>query len=275
MSVAAVARPSSLRDIPWAVWLLLAFAAALALYIFSRPGYTVIGGLATIAPIVFAAAVVYVKPADQRFMWAALFLAATPVVGLIAGVFPDAWFAYAPGDWKNGTPLMRDVASLGVDVARILGLVGLFLFGLALGGVRSFVPFLIMALGLVLAVGNLIWTFAHPIDDLPLYDLAKTLSYAVLRVVGLAFVFAAAVESLRSLTMTGAGFLFLNAAIGAVLLWWTIGTGANFDVLSLVLGGTSLLGWIALIAAPLRGEFSAAPPRSRVGRESASRRRAG
>jgi hypothetical protein len=275
MSVVAVARPNSLREIPWAVWVLLAIAVGLFAYMFTRPGFTPIGALATVAPVVFAAAVVYVRPLDKRFVWAALFLAATPAIGLFAGVVPDAWFTYMPGDWKNGTLLIRDLAQLAQDVARLLGLIGLFLFGLALGGVRSFVSFLILALGAAIALGNLTWTFSHSIDGFPLFDLAKSVTYATLHAVGLAFVFAAAVESLRNLTMIGSGLLFLNAVISAVLLWWTIGPDANLDLLSLILGGTTLLGWLALIAAALRGEFNAAPSRSRAGRGNAVRRQAG
>ncbi|MEA2676536.1 MAG: hypothetical protein QOJ81_677 [Chloroflexota bacterium] len=275
MSVATVARPNSLRDIPWAVWVLLAIALGLFLYMFTRPGFAPIGALATVAPVVFAAAVVYARPSDRRFAWAALFLAATPAIGLIAGVVPDAWFTYMPGDWKNGTPFIRDLAQFALDIARLLGLAGLFLFGLALGGVRSFVSFLILALGVAIALGNLTWTFAHPIDGFPLFDLAKSVTYATLHGIGLAFVFAAAVESLRNLTMIGSGLLFLNAVISAVLLWWTIGPDANLDLLSLILGGTTLLGWLALTAAALRGELNSAPSRSRAGRGNAVRRPAG
>jgi hypothetical protein len=275
VNVEAVARPKSVRDIPGAVWLLLAIAGALAVRVFTGPGWTIFSVLATPGPVLFAAAVIYARPADRRFVWAALALAATPAVGLLVQVLPEFVFRNAPGDWKNASALLGDVGQLAGDVARYLGLLGLALLGLAFGGVRSFVSFLIMLLGLALAIGSVIWTFAHPIDGFPLYELGKSVGYAVLHVLGLAFVFAAAVESLRNFSMVGAGFLFLNTVIGAVLLWWTIGPGTNIDLLSFVLGATSLLGWIGLIVAPLRGEFWSNPSRSRAARGSVSRRRAG
>lgn len=257
------------------MWVLLVIAAALFVRVITSPGSGPIAALATPAPVVFAAAVIYARPADRRFLWAALALAATPAVGLFAQLMPELVFRYAPGDWKNASALLNDVAAIAGDIARYLGLLGLGLLGLAFGGVRSFVSFLIILLGVALAISSLIWTFAHSIDGFPLYELGKSLGYAVLHVLGLAFVFAAAVESLRNFSMVGTGFLFLNTVIGAVLLWWTIGPGTNVDLLSIVLGATSLLGWVGLIIAPLRGEFWSDPSRSRVARGSVSRRRAG
>src|SRR5438105_730215 len=109
MSAAMVARPTSLRDIPWLVWLPLVLVGGLFISARTSPGSGPIQALATPAPVVFAAAVIYAKPSDRRFVWAALGLAATPAVGLLVRLIPDLVFSYAPGDWKNAALVLRDI----------------------------------------------------------------------------------------------------------------------------------------------------------------------
>jgi hypothetical protein len=219
--------------------------------------------------------VVFVAPADRRFTWAALALAATPVVNLIANWLPEAWFAVAPGDWKNAVPLLMDLGNVAHDVASLLAIVGLGLLGLALGGVRSFMSVLVLGFGAVVALLNLVWVGAHPIDAFPLFELARSVAYSILHVMGWAFVFAAALESLRNLTLVGSGLLFANVVMNALLLWWSPGAGANTDVLYVIVMTPSLAGWLLLIGGALRGELNATPARNRAGRGSGAPRRAG
>ena len=237
--------------------------------------FSFIGTLGFAAPVVFAAVVVYLRPPDMRFTWAALAIAATPVVVLIANWLPDAWFALAPADWKNAAQLLLDLGGIARVLATVLGFVGLGLFGLALGGVRTFMSAVILAFAALVAAAGVIWVGAHPIADLPLLDLVRSISFSVLTVMGWAFVFAAALESLRTLTLIGSGLVLANTVINVVLLWWTIGPNVNTDLLALIVGIPTLFGWIALIAAALRGELSAAPSRSRAARGSGAQRRAG
>jgi hypothetical protein len=263
MSVAAFARPISVRDIPWATWALLALALGRLVYGVIQPGgFQLISALAGTGPLVFAAAVVYVNPPDRRFKWAALALAATPVIGLLSAVVPEAVFTYAPGDWKNATPLLLDTGRFAGEIGWVLGLIGLGLLGMALGGVRSLGSLLILTVGAALALANVASFLNVLVEGFPVLDLARSLVSAVLHPLGLAFVFAAAVESRRSLTLIGAGLVLLNTVMGEVLQWVTIGPDANLDLLSLMFGGTTLLGWLAYTAGALRGELNAAPSRS-------------
>lgn len=277
MNVEAVARPWSLRAVPWLTWLLL----VLGVLYFARgllpPGFSPLGALANAGPIFFAAAVIYMNPADRRFRLAALALAAPPIVSLLANWTPIIWQQVAPDDWVNAVPLLGDIGTLAVDVATLIGLAGLFLFGFALGGVRAFLSVLILAAGVVIALADLTWLFAHPIEELPLLQLVKSVIYPTLNVLGWAFVFAAALESLRSLTIVGTGLCFANVVVSAVLLWWTIGPTANLDLLSLITAGPLLFGWLAMTTGALHGELNdaAVAPRNRGGRGSGARRRVG
>ncbi len=237
--------------------------------------FTPIGTLGFVAPVVFAAVLLYVRPPDRRFTWAALAIAASPIVLLIANWLPDAWYSIAPGDWKSAAQVLLDAGGAARLVATVIGFVGLGLFGIALGGVRVFMSGVILFFAALVAAAGVIWIGSHPVDGLPLLDLVRTIGFSVITVMAWAFVFAAALESLRTLTLVGSGLVLANAVINVLLLWWSIGADANTDLLALLVGGPTLLGWIALIAGALRGELSAAPAKSRVARGNASRRRAG
>ena len=58
MNVEAVARPSSLRAIPWSVWALLALALGCAASA-TVPVFSPLGAIIAAGPVLFAAAVVY------------------------------------------------------------------------------------------------------------------------------------------------------------------------------------------------------------------------
>jgi hypothetical protein len=279
VNVEAVARPSIWRAIPWAALALLVVAGLIVVRSLALGQFSPIGTLGFAAPVAFAAVVVYVRPLDRRFTWAALALAATPVVVLIANWLPDTWFALAPGDWKNAAQLLLDLGGIARVVATVLGFVGLGLFGLALGGVRTFMSAVILAFAALVAALGVIWVGAHPVAELPLLDLARSIAFSVLTVMGWAFVFAAALEALRTLSLIGTGLILANTVINVLLLWWTIPASANTDLLTLLVGGPTLLGWIVLMAAALRGELSreraGATARSRAARGSGAQRRAG
>jgi hypothetical protein len=260
MSVAAVARSTNMRDIPWGSWVLLALAVGGLVYDVIQPGgFQLISALAGTGPLVFAAAILFVDPPDRRFTWAALALAATPVIGLLSAVVPEAVFTYAPGDWKNSTPLLRDLGGFAREIGWVFGLIGLGLLGVALGGVRSRVSLLILAVGAALALANVVSYLVNFPEGFPLLTLATNFVSSVLYPLLVAFVFAAAVESRRSLTLIGAGLVLLNTVMGEVIQWMTIGPDANLDLLSLIFGGTMLLAWLAYIAGALRGELNATP----------------
>ncbi|MEP7360347.1 MAG: hypothetical protein ABI744_02085 [Chloroflexota bacterium] len=275
MNVEAVAQRPVWRNIPWAALGLLVIAGLIVVRSLALSQFTPIGTLGFAAPVLFAAAVLFMRPQDRRFTWAALAIAASPVVIVIANWLPDAWFSMAPGDWKNAAQLLLDAGGVAQLIAKVLGFIGLGLFGIALGGVRTFMSAVILFFAMLVGAAGVIWVGAHPLDGLPLLDLARTVGFLVLTVLGWAFVFAAALESLRTWTLIGSGLVLANTVINVLLLWWTIGPDANTDLLSLLVGGPTLIGWICLIVGALRGELSDAPARSRAARGSGVRRRAG
>lgn len=260
MNFAAIARPSSLRDIPWATWVLLALGGLMLFHLFTQAGGVSLSTLAWVAPVFFAAAVVYAAPPDRRFVWAALALATPAAVLVISNWLPNAWFSIVPGDWKNATPLLMDLANPARDVATVVGLIGLALFGLALGGVRSRMSLLILAFGTLVAAANVVWIGTHPIEGLGAFYSAWSVGNSVLYALGWAFVFAAALESRRRLTIIGTGLLFANVVINLLLLWWP--PNGPGDPRLLVYSVPVLAGWALLIAAAPRGELNAASPRS-------------
>lgn len=133
---------------------------------------------------------------------------------------------------------------------------------------------LVLAFGTVVALANVSWVVTNSIDALPLLLLVQSVGLAVLHVIGWAFVFAAALESLRVLTLTGTGLIFANLVITALVTVWLPG-GAGFEALFVVIAMPSFIGWGLLIVAALRGELTDAPPRSRAVRGNGALRRAG
>ena len=279
MNVDTVARPLNWRAIPWAALILAVICGLIVVRSLALGQFSPIGTLGFAAPVAFAAVVAYVRPPDRRFTWAALALAATPAVVLAANWLPDTWFSLAPADWKNAAQLLLNAGGVARVVSTILGFVGLGLLGLAFGGVRTFMSAVILAFGALVASAGVIWVGAHPVADLPLLDLARSIAFSVLTIIGWAFVFAAALEALRTLALIGTGLILANTVINVLLLWWTIPSSANTDLLALLVGGPALVGWIALMAAAMRGELSrertGGTARSRAARGSGAQRRAG
>lgn len=257
MIVQAVGRPSSLRDIPWPTWVLLALAALVLVRGFTQPVFAPVGTLTFAAPLLFAAAVVYVAPADRRFVWAAILLAVSPAAFLIGGTLPDVWFDMAPGDWKNATPLLMDLADIARQIANVLTLVGLGLLGLALGGMRNLASAVILGVGFLFGALVAIRFLGNPIEGMDALSLAQTLVFPVLLAIGWAFVFAAALESRRRLMLVGTGLLFAILAVGYTELPETL-FSSGLDVLFTALAVVNLVGWALLIVAALRGELTAA-----------------
>jgi hypothetical protein len=261
MGVAVVARPGSMRDIKWPVWALLALAALVMAYGFVQSG----PHLSTVtfaAPLLFAAAVVYVAPSDRRFVWAAVLMALPPVVAVTTAWLPDFWFDTVPGDWKNATPLLMDLGNVAQDVARVLGFVGLGLLGLALGGVRTLVSAAIIGTGLVFSVVQVADLLGTQLEGMPIDVTARSILFPTLYILGWAFVFAAALESRRTLMLAGTGLVFALIAFDRLQDWWLGLPQGLLDALLLLTGTIGLIGWALIILSPLRGELSGAPSRT-------------
>lgn len=273
MAVESEVRWQGWRAVPWSVWFFLALAVVyVVIRILDEPTFRPMQTLVGLAPFLFAAAVAYAKPADRRFRWAVWSIVAYVALPLIARPIPELVFRYGPGDWSNAAFVLQDVVGVIQSLANVLLIVGLALFGLALGGVRSAFGAVIVVAGAFVAIANLTWFFAHPVEELPLVNLVQSVTFSTLTALAWAFVFAAAVDALRSLLIVGAGLLFANVVVNAVLLWWTPGPGTNYDLLSLLVGGLGLIGWLALAAGALRGELTGPElPRSRAARRSALR----
>jgi hypothetical protein len=260
MGVVAVARPSSMRDIKWAVWVLLALAALVMAYSLIQSGPH-IGVITFAAPLIFAAAVVYVAPADRRFAWAAVLIALGPAVASIAGWLPDFWFDTVPGDWKNATPLLIDLGNTAQDVARVLGFAGLGLLGLALGGVRTLVSAAIIGVALLFSFIQVADFLGTQIEGMPIDMTVQSIVFPTLYMLGWAFVFAAALESRRPLMLAGTGLLVALIVFDRLQDWWLAMPGGPLDALLLATGILSLIGWVLMTASPLRGELSGTPSR--------------
>lgn len=267
MSVTA-ARPSSLRDIPWPTWLLLLIAVVLVAYELTQLGYSLIGALLTGAPVLFAAVVLYVEPADRRYTWAALALAVAPVLSLAWSALPEAVFRYAPGDWRNAAYFLRDMGPIVRDATSVITIVGLGLLGLALGGVRRPLPVAILGVSIVMAILHAIAIADSysainypPGDSTPMILLARSIVLSILNLVGWAFVFAAALESRRTLMLIGTGLVFAITVLSYVPQLDAL-LNNGWDVLLTALAAVHLLGWALVIVAALRGELNAAPSRT-------------
>jgi hypothetical protein len=260
MGVVAVARPSSMRDIRWPVWALLALAAVVMAHSFMQAGPH-LSIVTFAAPLLFAAAVVYLAPPDKRFVWAAVLIAIQPAVVVITAWLPDFWFDTVPGDWKNATPLLMDLGSAAVQIARVLEFIGLALLGLAMGGVRTRASAAIIGAGVlfaVLAVADSI-QFLTSQEGLPIDMTVRSIAFPPLNILLWAFVFAAALESRRMLMAAGTGLLFALIGFDRLQDWWLALPSGPLDALVLVTGMISVIGWALVILSPLRGELSGAP----------------
>ena len=244
------------RAVPWSTWL---FAALAVLYgavrLVDSAAFSPLATLVDLSPLIFAAAVAYARPADRRFRWAAWAIAGYVVLPFMLRLITDLVFSYVPGDLSNAALLVRDVLGPTTWLANALLIVGVAVFGIALGGVRSAFGGTIVVMGGFVAAGNLTWFFAHPIEEVPLLDIVMGAMFSAATPLVWAFVFAAAVDAVRSLLIVGSGLLFANVVVNAVLLWWAPGPGTNFDLLLLLGGGLVLGGWLALATGALRSEL--------------------
>jgi hypothetical protein len=270
MTDSSLARWQGWRAVPRSTWLFLVLAVLYLAVRVVETSFAPLQSLAGVAPLLVVAVIAYVRPEDRRFRWAAWALVGWVVLPLVANRLPELVFRYAPGDWSNAAFLLQDVASLVGDVANTLLIVALALIGMALGGVRSAFGALIVASGVFVALANLTWFFAHPVEDLPLLTLLESVTFTALTAVAWAFVFAAAVDAVRSMLIIGTGLLFANVVVNAVLLWWAPGPGTNFDVLSVILSSLGLAGWLFVALGALRGELVS--PRDAGSRSRAARR---
>jgi hypothetical protein len=262
MSVAPAVLLGNVRAIPRIARVLLVVGVLMLVYAVTRPAGATLATLAFTAPVFFAAAVAYAAPADRRFVWGAVLIAALPAVIIVSAWLPDAWFVVAPGDWKNATPLLMDLGDPARLVARLLGFVGAGLLGLALGGVRTVVSVAIIGAGVLLGVVSAVRSLGNPIEGMPIDVIVQSASFPALYLVGWAFVLAAAVESRRALMATGTGLIFAILALNNLQYSWS---GLQDPVPSNLLLATVLLefiAWALVIAAALRGELDAAHSRA-------------
>ena len=263
MGVQSLVRPSDLRAVHWSVWVLLLLALGYLARAFTFPIFEPVAALGAVAPLFFAAAVVYVAPSDRRVTWAALALAGGPVLRLLVGLVPGQWIASAP--------ILVDVGHSAIELGNVLLFVGVVLLGIALGGIRSAFGVTVVVFGGAVALADLVWVLAHPVADLPMFELVRSIGFATLTAIAWAFLLAAAIDALRSWVIVGVGLLFAKVVVEAALLWWAPGPGTNFDVISLAVNGMALVGWVAMIGAALRGELNATGPAGGAGRRAARR----
>jgi hypothetical protein len=212
--------------------------------------------LSGLGPFLFAATVTYMKPADPRFAYGAVLIGIGRGLTLFARlIVTQPVFA---GDFAV---LLLDVVQF-IDFPLFLA--GLFVIGLAAGGVRTRLGFAIIAVGLVLAIAKIAWswstTLAPLAADLPLVDTAMALLEPFLYSLGWAFVAAAAFESRRRLLLLGSlVFIALDAVLVALSLT-NPGPEDDLSRVALVLEIMSLAGWLLLAVSPLRLEMGTQRP---------------
>lgn len=244
-------RTGDIRSIPIGVWPLLGLAIAdVILRLQSRDRLLELTELASLfvvaAPFAFAAAVVYVAPADRRF-----------VLGAIAMAVPELLIVLEMLLTPGFVNLLQDIewTRLRVDVGWILSLGGLLLTGLALGGVKTRLGWAVVAVGAALFLIGVAWYASYvaanplpeglPIEYLPISLLAGSV------VVGWAYLLGAALErGLRAITI-GAVLILGLAALNVVsTVFPTAVPQSDFGAL-LTLTVVHLTAWVALIVGAL------------------------
>jgi hypothetical protein len=252
------------RRLGWPIWILLGFAVVAVASLITSPGVTLLGPLQVAMPFFFAAAVLLVRPIDRRFVWAAVAIGASQAFLLGPRLVPAEWTFYYPElDQLGGAVTMLYSPAL-------LG--GLALLGLALGGIRTRLGWLIVGIGLVLAASSAVRVLTQTLPEgLELSAIDRLLSIVIppLHPMAWAFVAGAALGGGRRLFPFGALLIFvLMVPLGTFLLWDvpSLGPDTNFGLLQFVFGIIPLTGWIALTFAPLFGEVDGqvSEPRSPV-----------
>jgi hypothetical protein len=250
-------RTGDIRSIPLPAWffglLALAYGAILATEASTTYDLTQTPSLVaqTLGPLIFATIVAYVVPADRRVFWGAALIAAQSILGLTQGLIERL-----PG-------LPAELYSFGlVQWGWIFELSGLVLLGLGLGGIRSRVGWVALALGLaVFAIGDiqlaLAWIATPPDPDLgiPAYQVALSFVAGV-TTVGWAFLTGVALDNRLRAFAIAAGIFFALDAIALATQWLLTNLFPNPDpsllpwfFLPFRIG--TVLGWLVLFAAAI------------------------
>jgi hypothetical protein len=249
-SVLTRLREGDIRSVPLAVWPFLILALAYIFLTIENQFETLdLQGslyLATgVAPLAFAIAVAWVTPIDRRFVIAATAIA-VPTILRVAELLLVYQLNVVSNDGWNDLPLgtLRWASSLG----------GVLLLGIALGGIRTRLGWVVVALGAAwfviheFQVAIQMSSTSFPAEyQVPLEQLVIPFVYGLI-FVGWTFVSGAALDhGLRAIAL-GAGILFAIVVYSDFILPHLISPeSTNFTLLNLGGSLVSLLGWGALI----------------------------
>ena len=258
-SVVTRMRTGDIRSVPLTFWL---FAILTGLYGYLLvTSYTIealsygLSLIPALAPLVFAAAMAWVAPADRRYLWGAAFIAAAELPRLVEMAL--ARFAAFQFDW--GVGITPSSLTWGLE------LIGVALIALAIGGIKERRNWLWPVLGLgVFLIGDIenaaFWA-SNPYPEEELGFVYPPLLIAVSFVAGLtivawSYLLGAAVEHGRRLFAVGAGIFVALSAFGLFdeliygLFPPTISPAVSPFFLALTV--VNAVAWVAMILGALR-----------------------
>jgi hypothetical protein len=251
VSLLTRARTGDIRSIPIAVWPFLILLLAnvwLTVTDFNRPDSVPLSNFLSLAPLVFATAVAYVFPRDRRFLIGAAALALPEIVRTLQLIFAENFSLSAAISAAIDLNWLANVSGWIFEAG------GLLLFGMALGGIRTRVGWIAVAVGLALFVisrieyafnlaGNPLVVETMPAADLALGFLAGS------AVVGWAFLLGAALERGSRALSIGAGILVAIYVVdqALMLVYVLLEPGTTLMPTTWFFSGLRLVAWAALI----------------------------
>jgi len=255
MSGQVLVRSVNPREIAWPVWLALGLAVVAAIIRATSAGASITGTIAGAAPFLFVAAVLYARPADVRFVYGAAAIVAYQAIPLAGQLLPNEWIARMP--------VLFDVRAFAITYDIALLIVGLVLLGMAVGGVRSRVGWLIVALGALVATVNIVRSVASlvelPLGDVLTLDLALSFLLGAGAALAWAYLLAASVDARRRYLAIGTALVIAATyLIDLLLLPFDRGPQTDFALLAIIFGALLALGWLTMAVAPLYGEVPGA-----------------
>lgn len=245
----------SLRSLPPLTWAMVLIGLIYLLTSLSAGNRSVPALAFGIAPLLFAAAVTFVRPIDQRYVYGAVLIGVGRGMAVLA-----AYIA-------SGRVVSGDLAEQAYAVVAFLQfpvtLVGIALIGMATARVRTRFGYGVVGAGIAVALLALAWYIprAPSADALPLQDVVTGAVFAALHPIVWAYVVAAAWEARRRALLLGALLLFVALIAGALLV--PLGPSTNLVDVSLIV---QAIGWLLLAAAPFRGEIRSSQGSHSTGR---------
>ena len=256
-SVVTRMRTGDIRSVPLAFWLFAILTLAYAyLLVTERPieaPSDVLSLLSVLAPLLFATAIAWANPVDLRYLWGAAFIAGSDIEQLVE----LALTRFANFDFNWGAGVSPSSFTWGLE------LIGAALIALAIGGIHERRNWLWPVLGLAIFIigdveNGFFWVnFGGPLEEVGQSPLLVAMSFVGgLTVLTWSYLLGAAIEHRRWLFAIGSGIFVAFSAFNLVdeMVFGLFPPPAEggTSILYWPLVITSMLGWVAMIAAALR-----------------------